>query len=378
MINRLIAICLLTAGLTSGQTTRFDSLITAGVRQIYNIEFEDAHSTFEIVKQEFPERPAGEFFDTMTFWWKIMIDLDNEENDDEFYDRIDNVIDFCDEILDNDPENVDAIFFKGGALGFRGKLLSLRRDFFDAALDGKEALPLVYEAYALDSTNVDVQLGFGIYNYFAAVLPEKYPFIKPFMIFFPSGDKLKGINQLENVATNGKYAKIEARYFLMSSYYLYENNSNAALRYAKMLFEDFPNNPTFHRYYGRIYVRKGNYKNAAGIFKEVLSKCNEGKRGYSTKVKREATYYIAMDYKLKNQPDSAKIFFDESLSISRLIDEDEESGFWINTVLYLGQINDQLGNREKAIEYYNEVLDLRERNDSHKIAERYLQKPYKR
>ncbi|MFC2082286.1 tetratricopeptide repeat protein [Bacteroidota bacterium] len=366
------------AGLAMGQTSRFDSLITSGVRQIYNIEFEDAHNTFAVVKQEFPGHPAGIFFDTMTFWWKIMIDLDNEEYDDEFYDRIDNVIDFCDDILDNDPENVDAIFFKGGSLGFRGKLLSLRNDFFDAALDGKEALPLVYEAYELDSTNVDVQLGFGIYNYFAAVLPEKYPFIKPFMIFFPSGDKLKGIKQLENVAYNGKYAKIEARYFLMSSYYLYENNSNAALKYAKMLNEDFPDNPTFQRYYGRIYVRKNNYRTAAGIFRDILAKCNEEKRGYSPKVKREATYYIAMDYKLKNQPDSAKIFFDESLEISRRIDEDEESGFWINTVLYLGQVNDQLGNREKAIEYYNEVLDLRERNDSHKIAERYLLKPYKR
>lgn len=378
MINKLFAILLITAGLAMGQTGRFDSLITSGVRQIYNIEFEDAHNTFELVKKEFPKHPAGIFFDTMIFWWKIMIDLDNQEYDDEFYDRIDKVIDFCDEILDKDPENVDAIFFKGGSLGFRGKLLSLRNDFFNAALDGKEALPLVYEAYELDSTNIDVQLGFGIYNYFSAVLPEKYPFIKPFMIFFPSGDKSKGIKQLENVAANGKYAQIEARYFLMSSYYLYENNSNAALRYAEMLYKEFPNNPTFQRYYGRIYVRKGKYKIASGIFKDILSKCHEEKRGYGVKAEREATYYIAMDYKLKNQPDSAKIFFDESLKISRLIDEDEESGFWINTVLYLGLINDQLGNRKKAIEYYEEVLDLKDRNGSHDVAERHLLNPYKR
>jgi len=378
LVKKLLVIIFITAGFVLGQTSRFDSLITEGVRQIYNIEFENAHKTFLIVQKEFPKHPAGIFFDTMIFWWRIMIDIDNENLDDKFYDKIDDVIEFCDEILDDDPVNVDAIFFKGGALGFRGKLLSIRQDFFNAALDGKDALPLVYEAYKLDSSNVDVQLGFGIYNYFAAVLPEKYPVIKPFMIFFPQGDKARGIKQLENVAMNGKYAKIEARYFLMSSYYLYEENANSALKYSKMLYDDFPDNPAFERYYGRIYVRKGNYKTAAGIFKNVLAKCVSGKRGYSEKVKREATYYIGMDYKLKNEPDSARMYFEESLDISRRIDEDEESGFWINNVLYLGMIYDQLGNRAKAVEYYNEVLDLKERNESHKIAQRYLKNPYKR
>ncbi len=49
MINKLIAIFLIMDGLEMGQTTLFDSLVTSGVSQIYNMEFENAQNTFEIV-----------------------------------------------------------------------------------------------------------------------------------------------------------------------------------------------------------------------------------------------------------------------------------------------------------------------------------------
>ena len=60
-----------------------------------------------------------------------------------FYDKIEETVDFCDEILDNDPNNIDALFFKGGAIGFRGRLRVMRESWFKAADDGREALPIV-------------------------------------------------------------------------------------------------------------------------------------------------------------------------------------------------------------------------------------------
>ncbi len=361
------------------QSGRFDSLITSGIHQIYNIKFNKAANTFSILKKDFPEKLAGIFFDTMIIWWKIMLNFDDESNDDLFYDKLDNIIDKCDEILDEDPRNVEALFFKGGALGFRGRLSSIRERWFDAALDGKDALPLVKEAYENDPKNVDVQLGFGIYNYYADVIPEIYPFVKPIMLFFPSGDKEKGVKQLINTAYNGKYAKIEARYFLMSLYYRYEKDYSSAIKYARMLTEDFPDNPTFQRYLGRINVRRGDYISASKIFRDVLGKCASGYPGYTDKVKREANYYLAMKYKNYNEPDSAKIFFKNCELISRKIDgDDEESGFLINSVLYLGMIYDQQGERENALRNYNEVLEMREFGNSHDIADKYLKSPYYR
>mgnify|MGYP000941377238 CR=1 FL=1 len=235
---------------------RYDSLVVAGINQIYGIKFDAAEKTFTSVEKEFPTHPAGKFFKAMITWWRIAVDLDNEKLDDFFYDQLDEVIDMCDEILDNNPKNADAVFFKGGALGFRGRLLAIRESWFKAAMDGKEGLSLIIKAYQLNPKNVDVQLGFGIYHYYADVIPKKYPAVKPFMVFFPSGDKERGLRELENVAYNGRFAKIESRYFLMTLYYSFENDNDNTIKYLDLLLNDFPDNPVFERYYGAVLFKK--------------------------------------------------------------------------------------------------------------------------
>jgi tetratricopeptide (TPR) repeat protein len=85
-----------------------------------------------------------------------------------------------------------------------------------------------------------------------------------------------------------------------------------------------------------------------------------------------------MDFKLKNKADSSAFYFEKSEKLSRELDKKEESGFLINTVFYLGMLYDELGKRDKAIAYYKETLQLKDRNDSHKQAEQYLKTPYKK
>ncbi len=61
--------------------------------------------------------------------------------------------------------------------------------------------------------------------------------------------------------------------------------------------------------------------------------------------------------------------------LSRKVDKDEDSGFLINTLLFLGKLNDNKGLREKAIKYYEEVLDMDEFNNSHEKAEKAFKNP---
>ena len=357
--------------------TRHDSLVKVGINQIYGIQFDKAEKTFDIVLKEFPTHPSGKFFKAMITWWRILLDLDNESMDEKFYDQLEDCIDQCDDILDKNDKNVDALFFKGGSIGFRGRLRAIRESWFKAALDGKEGLAIVYKAYNADPTNVDIQLGFGIYHYYAEVIPEKYPAVKPFMIFFPKGDKEKGLKELENVALNGRYARIEARYFLMTLNFQFENNMDETRKWDKILLNDFPNNPNFQKYYGLTFVKENNYPEAAKTFRDIFNKCERGMQGYNKRYKRESSYYLGMNYKIKNMPDSAAHYFEISEKLSRELDKDEESGFLINTVFYLGMLYDQMGMREKAVKYYKETLELRDRNDSHKYSEQYLKIPYK-
>ena len=360
------------------QDARFDSLVSAGIKEIYNIKFPEAEKTFRKVIADYPDHPSGRFFLAMIDWWKILIDLDSEEHDEIFFLKLEDVIFQCDQILDKDPDNIDALFFKGGAIGFRGRLRTYRDSWLKAADDGRDALPIVERAAELNPGNVDVQLGFGIYNYYAAVIPEKYPMVKPLMLFFPKGDKKKGIEQLMNTAQNGKYAKYEAQYFLMTLYYNYENNPSKAAEFAEALTKEFPDNPTFQRWKGRIDIKRGDYSSASKIFLRMLEKGKEGLTGYNYKrANREAHYYIGLNYFNASNLDSSFYHFNECEKISKSIDE-EESGFLVNAVLYKGMIYDLQGKRKEAVKEYEEVLDMDEYLNSHKLAEGYIEKAFKR
>ncbi|HPO55418.1 MAG: tetratricopeptide repeat protein [Ignavibacteriales bacterium] len=356
----------------------FDSLTSKGIKEIYNIKFSEAETTFRKLMADYPESPAGRFFLAMIDWWKILIDLDYEGYDDIFYQKLEDVIFQCDQILDKDDKNVDALFFKGGAIGFRGRLRALRESWLKAADDGRTALPIVQYASKLDPGNRDVELGFGIYDYYASVIPDRYPLIKPLMIFFPKGNKEKGIGHLMNTANYGKYANFEAQYFLMTLYYQYENNFTKAAEYSQELYEKFPDNPIFERWRGRIAVRMGQTYIADTVFQKVYFKCAQRYAGYYEKSEREAVYYLGVFAKDSYQLDTAKFYLQRTLELSEKIDKKETSGFLVNAVLYLGMINDELGNREKALEYYHRVLDLRDFASSRKQAEQYIQNPYKR
>ena len=377
-MNKYIALLIFFFAITlqiKGQDAKFDSIVVKGIQYIYSIEFKQAEITFNKLIAEYPYHPAGKFFLAMLDWWRILLDTSTEQRDELFFEKIEQVIEHCDEILDEDPENVDALFFKGGAIGFRGRLSALRESWLSAVDDGREALPLVEEAGELDPDNVDVKLGFGIYNYYASVIPEQYPIVKPLMIFLPSGDKRLGLKQLKDVAQNGKYTKYEARYFLMTLYYRLEKNYAAAEEYSKILNDDFPNNPVFERWHGRIAMKKGDVILADSIFKSILLKGQKRYPGYNTlRAKREENYYVGNNYRNLGKYDSAQVYLEKCMNYSLKLDKDGESGFLINATLYLGMIKEMSKEYAAAKMYYERVLDMREFGNSNSLAESYLER----
>lgn len=347
-----------------------DERIENGIKHIYNIEFEQAEKIFRSILTDYPENPAGRFFLAMVDWWRILLDIDNESYDQLFFQKIEDVIYHCDQILKKDKQNIDALFFKGGAIGFRGRLRALRDSWLKAADDGREALPIVEYASKLDPSNQDVQLGFGIYNYYAAVIPDQYPYIKPLMIFFPKGDKEKGIAQLKKTAESGKYAKYEAQYFLMTLYFNYENNYEETKIYADKLTSLFPKNPSFQRWLGRTFARLGDWQKADSVFGNYLQKADSGFYGFNFPYGlRESNYYVAVHLKNELLLDSSKYHFQKCIEISNEIDKNEDSGFKINSMIYLAQIAEEQNDIKSSIEYYRQVLKMRNWNNSHQLAE---------
>ncbi len=337
-----------------------DSLIRKGIDEIYSMKFVEAYATFDELKRLEPKNPAGKFFDAMTLWWQILVDLRQTRFDELFYSKLDDVIEQCDEILDDDPNNYVGLFFKAGALGFRGRLLSIRQEWLDAALDGKDALPLVLRVSELYPDDVDIKLGTGLYNYFAVVIPKVYPFVKPLMTLFPPGDKELGLRQLTAVADSGKYAKYETQYFLVQLYFEFEKNNERALYYVNRLIKKFPDNPKFENFLARIYFRTRQFEKADSIFHSIKSKIAAEKTGYDTKTNTRSTYYYlgAIAYRNFGKTDEAIDYFKRSLAVSDEIDGEDYSGFMRHTYKYLIKLYRRKGNKAEA-KRYEDLLEER-------------------
>ncbi|MFZ1731576.1 MAG: tetratricopeptide repeat protein [Bacteroidota bacterium] len=352
-----------------------ETLISDGIRNTYSMRFESADAAFQKVAKAYPDHPAGPFLLAMVEWWRILIDIDNEARDDHFYDMLDEVVDLCDDRLDNNERDIAGLFFKGGSIGFKGRLLATRKSWVKAATTGKEALPVVMDAAEIAPDNADLAFGTGIYDYYAAVLPDRYPVLKPLMMFLPEGNKALGLKELKLAADKGKFANYEAMYFLMQVYYSNENKPSSALTYARKLLAEFPENPVFHRYLGRIYIKLGNWERAAQVFDDISKRVVAGKRGYSPNMQREAQYYLGYNAMQTKKFSDAIKYLVECDKVSRKVDE-EPSGFMIMANLRMGQLHDLMDQRSYAVKQYDKVLRLPDYKGSHDLAKKYKKTAY--
>ena len=359
-------------------TAASDSMTLKGINHIYNLEFELAEQEFlELIARD-PKEPAGYFFYAMIDWWRMMIDYENESFDEPFKMKLKKVIDICDERLEEDEFDIVALFFKCGSIGFRGRLFSHRNSWLKAADDGRLAYPILRRAIKIAPNNHDIMLGSGIYDYFAEIIPEMYPLLKPVMLFFPKGDRVKGIEELKIASEKARYANIEAAYFLMQAYLNYENSPYPALEIAARLVKKYPKNSVFYRYFGRCFVKIGNWVEVNKVYTKILELCSKEQRGYTNVEAREAKYYLGLSCFYSDELDESLKHFSKCDELSQQIDRKAESGYMALANLRMGMIYDIQDKRKKALEQYAKVLKIKKYNDSHDQAKRFTKQPYKR
>jgi tetratricopeptide (TPR) repeat protein len=203
--------------------------------------------------------------------------------------------------------------------------------------------------------------------------------VKPLMIFFPSGNKKLGIEQLTIASARARYAANEASYFLLQLYYSYERQYPLALETAGRLFARYPSNVVFQRYVGRCYVNLGRWNEACAQFSDIAARCagdSSVNVGYGRNALREATYYLGLCAMNRAAFDDAVRSMIQCENLSRQLDGKDDSGFRILANLKLGMLYDLRTQRDSAILQYQRVLKLKEYQQSHDLAKRYLKTPY--
>jgi len=345
-----------------------------GLDHLYNMEFEAARAAFNQIDARYPDHPVGPFLKGLNIWWKILLDLPDTEHDEAFYDQMNEVIDRCNEILDEHPDHFDATFFKGAALGFRGRLRSNRHSWIKAAYDGKRAIGYVRDIAQRAPENNDYVFGKGMYDYYAAIIPDEYPVSKTVMWLMPDGDKERGLSLIQRAAERGWYIRTEAAYFLTQIYYLYEQDFAKAREYVTWLRRQHPNNSYFHVLEGRVYGHWGRWDQVTRVFREVVDRHEAGQTGYNEHMAQVAHFYLARARLYGNSYDQALVHL---AKLERLTTGDPHAAeFRVVGYLYQGMVYDALGRRDMAVTRYQTVLSMDDHWNAHERARTYLTDPY--
>jgi len=374
---RLILLSLLAAS-SPALSQSPDEFVSKGIDNVYRMKFDSASGIFRSLINQNPKDPTGYFFQSMTEWWKIYINKDDESNDENYRSIVDKCIQVCDERLDKYEDDDWALLLKGGVIGYRGFLNSIRERWLQAVDDGREGLGLIQRSYEINPNNKDAIFGIGLYNYAADYVTDKYPFLKTLLFFLPKGNKELGLSQLRDCSENAKFSKTEANFVLCYVNLVYEKNYYEAEKYADKIFKLYPENPVAERFLGRSFVGLSKWNESVTLWNNVIAKSDSNKAGYNNKpLKRESMYYLGLSLMKTGSLDEALKYYQQTIDLSAELDKDGESAHQVYAALGAGMIYDLKGIHAEAVKYYDKVIDMREIENSRESARKFKEEGYK-
>ncbi|MEO5930215.1 MAG: tetratricopeptide repeat protein [Candidatus Kapaibacterium sp.] len=367
------------------------ALVKAGTDAMYNLRYNEADTMFNKLIELDPNHPAGYFLLALVDWWKIVPNAEDkakyEPAQKSFDSRIDKVLEICDNRLKNNPNDIIGLFFKGSALGYRSRLMLLLGfdassplSWIKAGTEGKEAYDIILQCQRLAPSNSDILLGSGLYNYFSALINDKYPIAKSVLGFLPPGDKKIGLSMLRISGQRAVYAGTEARYAMMDILTTMEDDRESheqSLQVAKALYQQYPGNSVFERFLAKNYYQIGDLVSADSTYSDILRRVVRRDPGYEASLAWKGLYYLGdVRLRLGQYQDAAKYFQQADMLAHRIGDDEAESNWNILTNLKLGYALDKQGRHSDAVAQYKKVMEMDDYSDSHNKAKKYIAQPY--
>ncbi|MTI30615.1 tol-pal system protein YbgF [Xanthovirga aplysinae] len=326
---------------------------TEAINYMYNFKFEKADRQFRWLKQKYPNHPLPYFLLGLSQWWRMVPNMETENLDKPFLAYMDTAIVLAKKMYKEDPKNIEASFFLAASYGFKGRLLAERKSWRKAAVAGKSSLNYLKKTKRDQDIGPEFLFGDALYNYYSVWIPENYPMLKPILLFFRKGDKELGIQQLKNVASNSFYTRTEAQFFLMRIL-AGEGEKEEALNLSAYLYQTYPENAYFHRYYASMLYSHGKYIDLEPVAISLLNQIESGKVGYEAISGRYAAFYLGQIYDARKDKELARNYYLQTIKFAETLHA-KESGYYLYSLYFLGKMAKEEGDKKLAKEYFKQV-----------------------
>ena len=262
IVGILIVIVSVVTALGQDQRAQLESLRNEGYEALYNLDYEGARNRFQKMVELAPDHPAGPQGIASSLWmqqlndaWKLKAALYSTSTDakdepkvdrkllEEFRKWVRRAETLSEARLKKDPHDLEALYLLGATEGVEAAFLgAVERKYMAAFRAGTDAVDHHKQLLKLAPEFRDAELTIGLQNYIIGSLPLAAKMLAATMGV--RGSKKRGLEALERVAGEGKWAREVARVLLVDLYKR-EKRWDAAGRMARELSEKYPRNYIF-------------------------------------------------------------------------------------------------------------------------------------
>ena len=330
-----------------------------------------------------PDHPAGHFYLATSKWLSILNSMRRLQTglygDDSFFagsgdkvdpqldrgarDAIGNAISVAQSRVKKNRNDAEALYYLGAAYGLLACYeASVTRNFRSAMRSGNEGVNYHRDLVKLDPNYADAYLSIGLYNYVVGTLPWLIRW--GLKLVKVSGNRQRGLAEIRKALENGKYAGDDARVVLIAIDQR-EEEYDEALKLLDELALKYPRNYLYSLERAAVMGRMGRSCESYAAFNKAL------------KNERAESIADLIHYQYGRALFDSGEFTGATGQFTAVIETPKADATLVSLAhLQLGQALDATGQRESALEHYQETRKRENVFDSHNLALRYIKKPY--
>lgn len=321
--------------------SEIEELSLKGLNQSYNFKWQEAHGTFNIIINKFPEDPRGYHFQASTYLW-YYLSSKNDSDYNEFLKYSDLSIEKATKEIEENSLNKNILYILGSAYTYRAIVFSKAENYLDAAWATKKSESYLNNVLAIDSAYYDAYLGLGLYNFAISQIPSAFKWA--LRLAGIDGDKAEGIKYIKKCARYGKFSKADAQYYLSQILAEVLFDYDAASVYLKNLIQKYPENLIFNYSYASLEIKRSNLDQSQKILEKIVQNNNP----VFNQLISLSNFLLGDIYFKKNEFEFAKDFY---LSFLTLTNDNDYTGI---AALRLGICYDITGDSSLAAFYYSQ------------------------
>ena len=369
-----------------------DVLSQPAFEHFYNLEYDEAIAIFSADARNRPAEPgplnhiaqcllyramyragaleSGMFAGSNPFTSRPKVAM-SPEDDQQFTGAIARAMELADARIKANPNDARALYSLGASQGLRSNYSFLvKHAYRDTLRDASAARKLHHRVTELDASLVDARLVQGVYDYVVGSLPltmRMLGFIAGF-----HGDRERGIQTLKTVAAEGKENRYDAA-VLLCALLRREKRPREAVPLLGELIQKLPRNFLMRFELAEMYTDLRDKPRALEAIGEIERLKHSNAVGYGRLAEEKIRFARGNLLFTFKDFDPALEDLKAATANATVLDKVTGAEAWLR----LGQVYDLKGQRQPAINAYQQVLRTLPESEAGSLAKRYSASRYR-